>query len=363
MNKHALLSTAVAVAMALAAPQAYAGATIKVNDDMWLNIGAGLRTSFNAVEDSAPSGDDYSKDFELDSIRLYMSGQIMKNVKFTFNTEREADGDVRVLDGIAQFEFNDAFNVWLGRFLPPSDRSNFSGPYYLGTWDFPIAQAFPNIYAGRDDGAAVWGHVADGKVKYQVGVFQGSDGTGSANDSDKLLYAGKLTVNFWETEGGYYNASTYYGAKDILTVGLVAMQQDDAAGTVVNQGDFFGWSADFLMEKNLPGAGTVTLEGAYYDYDLDDLAWSGTSGGPAQGDGYFVLGGYLLPQAVGVGKLQPHVRYESFEPDGGSETERTTVGLTYVMKGHNARVTAVAGETETGGADSNFFRLGVQLQY
>lgn len=352
-----------AVALALVAPQAHAGAKISNGDDMWVSIGAGLRTSFSAVENGAPSGTDYSKDFELDSIRLYMSGQLMKNIKFTFNTERQADGTIRVLDGIAQFEFNDAMNVWLGRFLPPSDRSNFSGPYYLGTWDFPIAQAFPNIYAGRDDGAALWGHLMDGKFKYQVGAFTGSDGVGSANVSDNLLYAAKATINFWDVEGGYYNASTYYGAKDILTVGLVAMSQAEATGTAATPGDFFGWSADVLMEKKLDNSGTVTLEGAYYDYDLDNLAWSGTTGGPTQGNGYFALAGYLFPQVVGIGRFQPHVRYESFDADIGGETTRTTLGVNYVIKGHDARVSAVVGNTDTGVSDSNFFRLGVQLQY
>jgi len=358
MNKKSLISAA--IILTLAVPQSFAGAKIGNDENMWLNIGAGLRTSFNMIENATPND---TEDFELDSIRLYLNGQVMKNVKFTFNAEREIDGNVRMLDGIARFEFNDALNLWLGRFLPPSDRSNLSGPYYLGTWDFPTAQAFPNIYAGRDNGAAVWGHVMDGKFKYQVGAFQGSDGGASANDSNNLLYAGKATINFWEPEGGYYNASTYYGEKEILTLGLTAMQQSDAAGTVANQGDFTGWSADFLMEKKLDAAGVVSLEGAYYDYDLDDLGWSGDTGGPAQGNGYFVLAGYLLPQAIGIGKLRPHVRYESFDADANLEIKRTTLGLTYVMKGHDARITAVVGETDDGANTRNFFRVGVQLQY
>nr|VFJ59517.1 MAG: short chain amide porin [Candidatus Kentron sp. FW] len=358
MNKKPLVSAM--VILTLAVSQSFAGTKFGNDENMWFSIGAGVRTSFNTIEDATSNDTD---DFELDSIRLYLNGQIVKNLKFTFNAEREIDGNVRMLDGIARLEFNDALNIWLGRFLPPSDRSNLSGPYYLGTWDFPIAQAFPNIYAGRDNGAAVWGHMMDGKFKYQVGAFQGSDGAGSANDSNNLLYAGKATINFWEPEGGYYNASTYYGEKEVLTFGLTTMQQSDATGTVTNRGDFSGWSADLLMEKKLDTAGVVSLEGAYYDYDLDNLSWSGDTGGPIQGDGYFVLAGYLFPRAIGIGKLRPHIRHESFDADTNPNMKRTTLGLTYVMKGHNARITAVVGETDNGSNTRNFFRIGVQLQY
>ena len=54
------------------------------------------------------------------------------------------------------------FDLWVGRQLPPSDRSNLDGPYYLNAaWSFPIVQSFGNlgISAGRDDGVAIHGDV------------------------------------------------------------------------------------------------------------------------------------------------------------------------------------------------------------
>lgn len=338
---------------------AIAGGTINIGNDKSVTVGAGMRSSYSSVEKGAPSGDSRSSDFELDSVRLYVSGQVHKNIKMTFNTDRNADGDIRVIDGIAQFEFSDMLNIWAGRFLPPSDRSNFSGPYYLGTWQFPIAQAYPFVVAGRDDGIALWGQTGGGKFKYQIGAFQGSDGTGSANVDDNPLFAGRLTFNLWDPEPGYYNSSTYFGTKDIMAIGLAAMSQADASGTAVSPGDFMGWSIDALMEKKLGNGSAATLEAAYYDYDLDNKAWSGQYFGPAQGDGYFLLGGYLLPG----GKYQPHARFESFETDSGNKTEKWSLGLTYVIDGHNARITGVFGETEVNNGDGvNFFQLGLQLQ-
>ena len=366
----AAVSLVLAATLGLSAGSASAGGTIKIDDTKWVSVGAGLRTSFNAVEDAAPSGDDYSKDFQLDNIRLYINGQIHENIKFTYNTERQDNGtdddDIRTLDAIAQFEFNPLVNVWAGRFLPPTDRLNLDGPYYLLSWNFPLVQTYPAIFAGRDDGAAIWGDTTFGKTqfKYQVGAFQGCADNGNcntgANDEDNLLFAGRFTLNFWEPEPGYYNSSTYYGSKDVLAVGLVLQSQKDAVGTVTDRGDFFGWNLDALMEKKLGNDGVVTLEGAYYNFDLDDAA---PTGALIEGKSYFLQGAYLFPQQFAIGKFQPYLQISNLDPDNGSETDRWEAGLNYVIDGHNARVSAVVGNVDPDNAnDQNFFQLGVQLQ-
>lgn len=359
LSRRTLLS-AVCFACGLTASAAVSAAgTIKIDDTKSISIGAGLRTSFNSDEDAAPNGSDRSKNFELDSLRLYLNGQVTKDIKLTFNTERQSDGTARVLDGIAQFAFSDVFNVWAGRFLPPSDRSNLSGPYYLATWDFPLVQAYPSIFAGRDDGLAVWGQTDGGKFKYQVGTFEGRDGATTSNQSDNLLYAGRLTFNLWDPEPGYYNDSTYYGAKEVLAVGLVLMSQSNGAGTAAKPGDFTGWNLDVLMEKKL-GADVLSLEGAYYKYDLDGVPDASL----VQGDGFFGQVSYLFGGKVGMGKLQPQVRYQKLDVDGAASHKRYDIGLNYIIDGHNARVSVIYANDDRGGLtkDSNIIRVGMQLQ-
>lgn len=341
---------------------AHAGGTIKIDETRSVSLGMGLRTSFNAVEDAAPSGKDWSKDFSLDSIRLYLSGQFLESVTFEFNTEKDPE-DIRVLDGVVKFGFNDYFNLWAGRFLPPSDRSNLSGPYYLNSWDFPFVQKYPAIFAGRDDGAAIWGQSGGGQFKYQIGAFEGlGDTSGGPNQKDNLLYAGRLVINLWDPEPGYYNSSTYYGAKNILAIGLVGMSQKDAVGTATVPGDFTGWNIDLLLERNLAQAGVATIEGAWYDYDLDSLA-------TGEGNGYFALASYLLPGKIGTGKLQgqlqPLLRYQRFKNEGllTGDDKRLDIGLSYIIKGHNSRITAnYAKEDPFGSPDFSIFRIGLQFQ-
>jgi hypothetical protein len=97
-----------------------------------VTVGAGLQTSF--VYDAPKDGDGTAR-FPLNSVRLYVNGPVTDKVKFMFNTEYvPATNDVGVLDAVARFEMNPQFNIWAGRFLPPSDRANLYGPYYSHHW-------------------------------------------------------------------------------------------------------------------------------------------------------------------------------------------------------------------------------------
>lgn len=93
-----------------------------------VSLGAGLRTSF--INDNS----DDSNDFVINNLRLYLSGSATDTIKFTVNTEYSSDNDLQLMDAIARFEFSDTFNIWAGRFLPPSDRSNLYGNFYANNW-------------------------------------------------------------------------------------------------------------------------------------------------------------------------------------------------------------------------------------
>ena len=311
-------------------------------------------------EGASPSGEAYSKSTDLQSIRLYLGGQLNENMKLEFNTEMsncEGEYCVRVLDAVAKINISDAFNIWAGRFLPPSDRSNLSGPYYGNSWAFPLVQQYPAIFAGRDDGLAVWGKFVDGMVKYQVGAFKGR-----TNATDMPLVSGRLTLNLWDAEGGYYNSSTYYGSQDVLALGAVAMYQAESVGTGETKGDYLGWNVDFLMEKKF-SFGVPTLEAAMYSYSGGDVPDAESDIG--QGTGFFALASYLLPGEQGPGTLQPKVRYQQFTAADGSMVPDTTtidIGVDYIFDGHNARVSAVYQNSDVAGVASDAFLLGLQAQ-
>jgi hypothetical protein len=107
---------AIILAVALSFPSVVeAAAKINIDDTRWISIGGGLRASFSATENAAPSGDSYSKDFNLDNLRLYINGQLHKSIYIEFNTELD-DYDLRILDAIGKFEFFSLLKIWGGFF-------------------------------------------------------------------------------------------------------------------------------------------------------------------------------------------------------------------------------------------------------
>ncbi len=362
--------------------------------DTWLSVGAGLRTSYSAVGDAAPNGGSSSNNFNIDNARLYFNGQGHKYLKFEFNTDidnaqgfqdptfpvagsYDEAGNIRILDAIAKFEVHDLFNVWVGRMLPPSDRSNLSGPYYLNAWDFPFVQfGYPNIFQGRDDGVSIWGQWGGGVLKYQIGAFEGVNGAipGStetlpipgANPSDDMMFTARVTLNLLDPEPGYYNQSTYYGDKDILAVGISVMDQNNANVDGAAITDFTGWCIDTLFERPLSNGGVVTVEGAYYNFDDH-----GATNSVRDGDSYFALASYLFPGTMSIGptsgRLQPFTRYQRFDRNNFFATSlerQVDVGVNYIMYGHNARLAAFWTQQElAGGVQTNLYRSGVQFQF
>jgi hypothetical protein len=193
----------------------------------------------------------------LNSVRLYVSGTAAPNIKYMLNTEYNGKTNaVGVLDAAAQFEFSPKFNVWAGRFIAPSDRANLYGPYYSNHWAVytdGVQDGYPFLSNGRDNGIMYWGQFD--KVKVSGGAFDGTTTTGDAT----VLAAGRVQVDLWDPEGGYYLNGTYYGDKDLLAIGLAGQVQGS---------DKSAWNVDFLLEKKLgDDGGTVSIESEYAMYD------------------------------------------------------------------------------------------------
>src|SRR6267143_5290797 len=127
-------------------PSAYAGGTIKVDDDKWISLGMGIRTSFTSAEDKSASGAQWNNAFAVDNSRIYINGQIHKYVKFTFNTECfncsvnagagfNGNSNIGLIDAIGKFEFTRTVNFWVGRTLVPTERGELNGPFYHQVYD------------------------------------------------------------------------------------------------------------------------------------------------------------------------------------------------------------------------------------
>ena len=328
-----------------------------------VSVGAGLRTSFVHTEfddEGLPEDTDTNTDrFLLDSARIYVNGSVTPVIKVMFNTEYDGDGDIEVMDAAGRLELSPAFNVWVGRFLPPSDRANLYGPYYARHWNVfqdGVQDGYPFTFQGRANGAMYWGQF--GLMKLSVGAFDGPtlDVNHPAVDDDNLLGAARLQFNFWDQEDGYYLNSTYYGEKDLLTLGIAGQAQGD---------DNTAWSVDLLFERGVGTGGAYTVEAEWARY-----ARLGGYPSPSfpydVNDGGYVLGAYLFPALSGPGRFEILGKYARARFRGAfpEETQKTTeVNLNYVLKQFNARLHLFYADTRFELAESaNRWKVGAGLQ-
>jgi len=208
-----------------------------------------------------------------------------------------------------------------------------------------IQNGHPFVFQGRDNGVAYWGDF--NKIKISVGAF---DGGSLPTGSTEVLGAARIQINFWDAESGYYLNGTYYGGKDLLSLGAATQVQDGKTATTI----------DFLMEKKLPNNGVVSIESEYANYN-------GLGGYPGYGpksEGAYLLGSYFFPKQVGVGKFEVLGKYAIAASRGPNFRQNTAeVNFNYVIKEFNARVMSYYLDTRFNTlAKPNEWKVGVGLQ-
>jgi hypothetical protein len=318
----------------------------------------------NYIQGADPTKlDDVSQDAEVD---VLLSGQIHPVVAWQADFVGYFGGDqtgtAQILDLIGKLELHKAFNLWVGRMLVPSDRSNFSGPWFMAPWNYPGfypglgAPAGPRQGAfGRNDGATVWGDFGGGTFKYYLGAFD------LRQRSESPLYTARFNLSLLNPEPGYYNSSTYYGM-DILAIGVGAQYKKGGSvapppmpgGMALAPSDYTGFNVDVLYEKKLGSAGAFNLEGAFYvfngDYEILD-------------NHFFGLASYLIPAKLGFGQIQPLFRFQGASPKGGGDMWQVfDAQVGYVISQYAARLAVGYQSANIGGSKSNSVFMGLQLQ-
>jgi hypothetical protein len=318
-----------------------------------VTIGAGLQTSFEHTDTTG--GGPETNQFALDHIRLYVNGPITDWLKFMFNTDYDSvTNKIGVLDAVAQFGVSPEFNIWFGRFLPPSDRANLYGPFYSHEWAVytdGIQDGYPFVFQGRDNGVMYYGTFAK-KVKVSGGVFDGASSTGNS----RVLSAARVQIDFWDPEDGYYLNGTYYGDKNLLAIGGATQVQNDHTASTI----------DFLLEKKLPNKGVVSIESEYSNYNR----LGGYEAAYAKSQGAYGLASYLFPYEITMGKYKGKFeilgKYAKAEFTHGAtpsyDQKTTEINLNYVIKQFNARVMSFYKNTQFNRELPNFWQAGVGLQ-
>jgi hypothetical protein len=347
-----------------------------------IEVGAWVRTS-----GMIQGGNDQSKlnDWHMDTnyVELHTGGRITKTVGVTLNLDAAvtslnapvavspsgSNTYVGIEDAILQFDFLNEFHLWAGHLLVPVDRANSAGPWFAVMWNFVGSVAFngipfaalphtgPPFMVGRNNGAVVWGDIVGGRLTYAAGVFDNGEVTVFSP-----LYSGHLRLALLDPEPGFWGNGSYFGEKDIISIDVGGQYQKNGAAIpgLYQYKNLVEFNAGALIEKRFGGS-WLTAEGTYYHYTALD-------GGPKQM--FYVLGAFATPK-VGVGNIQPQVRYQWAQvqqPAGTSMPNPWNVdaGIAYLIKGPALRVVATYGHTKnpylmnTSNQTANSIQLGAQ---
>jgi hypothetical protein len=312
-----------------------------------IDVGAWVRVGGRIQGRDPKKLDDQSLDTAYGE--LHAGGKIHKNVSVTVNLNFDAlaalsksstgSAAVGVEDAIIGFDFAEPFHLWAGHLLVTVDRSNLAGPFFMVPWNYPgfltvgSTQVVGAPYegpSGRNNGMVVWGDFAEGMFKYMAGAFNLGDVTQTP------LYSGRLNLALMDKEPGFWGNASYFGEKNILSVGVGAQFQREGStpppavppAMTPAPDDYSEVNADALMELKVPGGGWVTGEAAYYHF-------SGAFN--AVKDSFFVTAAYASPE-VGIGNIQPMVRYQMAKGDG-VKAWNIDAFLSYLIKGPALRAT------------------------
>jgi hypothetical protein len=399
----------------LALPMAsLAGVTLKIAEDVDIDLGFRVQTQFDSVDHSDTTGGGSKEQFRVRRARIRLGGNVTEYVKFFLQTEASGDNgvgiDMRVIDAMVNLHYKNYVNLIMGEWMAPAGRQQLTSSgglmaidrpglvNYNLTWGGRYKASFTNITYSqtdmgflassedpvRDEGVTLFGaydFTDMYHIKYYAGVY---DGIQEA-DSDKERFTLRAQFNLFDPEPGYFNLGTYLGKKKTVGVAFSYDFQDnvfegisDPSDPLPRARDYRWWEIDLFADYPI-GPGSATVEAAYQDLDLDDAISTNTSTinpRQTQGDGWYVQAGYYITDW----KLQPWFMYEAWDSDarnsvGDFDTWR--VGLSYFFKGHNANVkvgfeqfkadrnftTSAAGGANTGDDTINTFLIGFYVTY
>jgi hypothetical protein len=218
----------------------------KVNIDKETYADIGFATIIRGIYEGKRTNDTNEKsrlNFYVPLFNITASGHVNNLVYFSMNLEgTSAGGNPVVRDSFIGLKFADEFRLQAGLMRAPFSRAALTGTYvqlfpysptitarYSSTLSNDInilSPAFPTnvgtTVSPRDAGVVVWGNVADGMLKYYLGVTDGET-IGSSTDSS-LAYTIRLqftpTMLGFKGETGYTLADTYLGKQNVLSIGF-----------------------------------------------------------------------------------------------------------------------------------------------
>ncbi len=377
MRKIALLTGVLAGVLLVWPSASWAGVELQIDQDSNLELGFRLQTQFlSSTNSQADAENEHEEKFLLRRARIRLGGSVTKWVNFFIQVGSDSEedgsvGDAKVIDGFINLHLLEQAQIIMGEHMAPAGRQHLTSSAamlaidrpgitnYNLTWGLNGGAVFNTAIfddgnldlsgdgnVNRDIGVTLFGSTSFTETihaKYYVGGYTGIQFMNNAEDKERVT--GRVQLNFFEPEPGYYNLSTYLGEKKTVAIGAsIDHQQRIARDTAKDDNINYIWYSIDAFADIPVGPGSTTFEAGYSNLDLEDSTSlrDSASGSPknakeTEGDGFYVQSGYYLENL----NLQPWVLFERWYSDASDDVGSWSawrVGVSYFIKGHNANI-------------------------
>ena len=304
-------------------------------------------SNFTSADDSGSKFDSF-----LRRNRITLTGQYNDYIGFYAQLEAGNDSKaglndraVYYRDAYLTLDYRDSLRFIAGRFKNTFSRENLEACLEPLTLDRSLI-AYTPFGGTRDTGAAIWGNIMDAAFQYRFMVSDGRESDEVAKDAPRLT--ARVHWSLLDPEYNYGYRGTYLGTQEVLTIGAAFDYQANVAYRNYPDrddiADYKAWTADIYAEYPT-SLGTLTGSAAYFDYGLGDAF--DASPDPklpinSELEAYYLKGGYMLPNPLGIGRLQLFARYEDRDynfPGGLFDNELYSIGANYYIDGQQVKFT------------------------
>jgi phosphate-selective porin OprO/OprP len=252
-----------------------------------------------------------------------------------------------------------AFQIKVGQYKVPFGRQELTSS---GSQQFVDRSIVSNEFnKGRDAGVSVQGLLAEGKVDYRLGAFNGNQRNKAANDNTKFQYNGRVVFQPWGDVK--YSESDFESTdKPLLAVGGQFESNDLWNTTTGVDTKRFIWGPEAVFKYK----GFSLFADAYFR-TLETEADNSKPEAPVaerefDSDGFQIQAGYFLYKR----SWEIAARYASWDPDATKDdNDRTEIGgaISFYENKHALKVQADVRQIEdkAKGTKDKEFRLQSQF--
>lgn len=329
------LMTAACLAL-LASP---APASPQADSPFTLRLGA--RVQVRAAHVAPAEGADMTA-LSIRRARLSMAGAAYEHFNYAIQLEL-AGASARLLDANVTSTLAPWATVWAGQGKAPFGRQQLTSSGNLNFADRSIVDG--RFAAGRQQGLALLGALADGRLAYNAGVYNGNGINQATNANDRFMTVGRVVFMPF---GAYAPVESAHDYPDAARLALGVSAMDNTVGAGVDE----------VGVTRVNGEAAFKLRGLNMTGELYREWAEPVATAQAVTDGWYYQLGYLFPGRT----HEVAGRWAVISPDGADDTVEAGIAHSYYFAGHRAKLQTDLRNIHDGAIDADRRELRVQLQ-